>query len=701
MDGEEAGHTSPNISLLYEVGAMDARVLRLPDECPTCDGLAPDRQRPSYDRKSFHKKSYHVRLPVIVNSVKKGCHGCFLLCRAALAIKPNWDGLNDEDVVFDWRSPNATDGLQVWVYTQPLGQPATTTLVDMEIFGGPGECTLWHGIPSIFPEHSGSKMALRKLSDWVENCRLHHKECVQKDAPSLPDRLVEVQSSSGSKELRLIESKGSTGRYAALSHCWGTQEGATPPITLMKDSLESWKISLPWGSFSKTFQDAVLITRALGLRFLWIDSLCIIQDDAADWREQSSQMSSVYTNTALTIASTRASDGSVGCFSLRPTAKRIALLEEPQGCSRTIDVYVRQAFSHTPYLLRDIGHLYEEKDDFPLFQRAWCFQERLLSPRVIHYGKHEMVWQCRESIACECREGRWMNVQGWPAEGQKMPIFRTLYFEALDSQDFGLMQSLWRCIVMEYSATRLTKSEDILPALSGLAQQIHLFGLGNYVSGLWERDLGFWLNWYSNEPRQRPLFYTAPSFSWASRIGQVQWYMDEEHSRSEYSLLIEILTIHCGTSDAYPFGQVLAAFIKVRGCLISATFLPATFEASGNCMRHWSFPYSIVVKVSDEDLRQSYMDTWKESDGWWKPYMDTLEAANIQCIKLVYCLPLLHFRGYRRKDIPTSDTVYIAFTALILERVTAQQYRRIGIIMNEHAPKRWIEGQPKQEFSII
>jgi hypothetical protein len=134
----------------------------------------------------------------------------------------------------------------------------------------------------------------------------------------------------------------------------------------------------------------------LGFRYIWIDSLCIIQDDAEDWEVQSALMSEIYQNAVLTLAATSSKGDNEGCCirsSQRAHALEITLPEDVGTCR----IAVRKPLNHFDAQTTD-----SLIDHFPLLTRGWAFQERLLSPRVLHICESELVWECREASACEC-----------------------------------------------------------------------------------------------------------------------------------------------------------------------------------------------------------------------------------------------------------------------------------------------------------
>ena len=144
---------------------------------------------------------------------------------------------------------------------------------------------------------------------WIEGCRNEHVACTQRrDDWFAPTRLIDIGTATKDVPItpRLIlgldcEVDGTTLQYLALSHCWGTASGGRIPKTT-NENLAERMVGVRWDELSKTFQDSLVITRCLGLRYIWIDSLCIIQDSEEDFEVQCARMGQVYLNAACTIA---------------------------------------------------------------------------------------------------------------------------------------------------------------------------------------------------------------------------------------------------------------------------------------------------------------------------------------------------------------------------------------------------------------
>lgn len=156
---------------------------------------------------------------------------------------------------------------------------------------------------------SDSAAAFAVIQSWVSECVDDHDSCATTERPELPTRVVDVGSDDG--PVKLVETLGARDNYICLSHCWGL----ATIITTTKASVKDHKVNIGWQKLSNTFRDAITFTRTLGFRYVWIDSLCIVQDDAKDWKIESSNMASVYNNGHLTLAGTHSANGHRGLFS--------------------------------------------------------------------------------------------------------------------------------------------------------------------------------------------------------------------------------------------------------------------------------------------------------------------------------------------------------------------------------------------------
>lgn len=207
--------------------------------------------------------------------------------------------------------------------------------------------TFIHQTPTSGDDHTGSDRAFLNGSRWLLTCLTQHSDCINSEGPLpvLPSRVIDVGLQDGSQDPVLLCTRGQRGRYVALSHRW---VGSHITKTTTRNLAERMK-RIEFGCLTKTIRDAVTVTRRFGVRYLWIDALCIIQDSHSDWSVEACDMANIYRNALFTIAAAAASDHSQGCFA--------------KGRQRRWPAHKS-----------------------PLGSRAWILQEQLLPPRIIKYS---------------------------------------------------------------------------------------------------------------------------------------------------------------------------------------------------------------------------------------------------------------------------------------------------------------------------
>ncbi|KAF4437477.1 tol, partial [Fusarium albosuccineum] len=233
----------------------------------------------------------------------------------------------------------------------------------------------------------------KTIRAWLAHCGSNHNFCKwKKDISWKPSRLIHINPSSDPLEIHLVEGADVPDRveYLTLSHCWG----GGSPLQLTKETLEPFKSSISADDLPRTFLDACNVVKLLGHKYLWIDSLCIIQDDPEDWAIQAGRMASVYGNAWLSICATAASDVHDGLFSV----------EEERDRKAWLPIWVRRAWGGPfsgDYCVSDFRSWWTRLANTPLNRRAWAFQERALAPRVLHLGLEQVAFECCSMCACE------------------------------------------------------------------------------------------------------------------------------------------------------------------------------------------------------------------------------------------------------------------------------------------------------------
>ncbi|KAG4281749.1 hypothetical protein FPRO06_10653 [Fusarium proliferatum] len=337
---------------------------------------------------------------------------------------------------------------------------------------------------------------IRLAKNWLDSCCETHVKCRRSSPDYRPTRLIEIIDES---LVRLISPKNFSVEsidYIAFSHCWGKVEA----IKLLQKNVDQFQLGISIHDMPNTYEEAIQLSLRMDFKYIWIDSLCIIQDSLLDWMQEAKDMKRVYEHAIFNLCSATASDSSGTSF-----AARYAHLLRPQRVKAHGQVF---------QLVCD-GLLQDDITYCTLRTRAWVYQEWYLSKRSLVMGSHQLWWHCREKLACEmwpigtpqANRGRWWS--------QTQPLK-----EAAPSGDSDDMNA-WSQRVLAYMRTNLTRETDRLVAFSGVVQS---FGqtrplTGGYLAGLWRCHLPAALLWKVSSSARRSATYTAASWSWASLAG--------------------------------------------------------------------------------------------------------------------------------------------------------------------------------------
>lgn len=353
-----------------------------------------------------------------------------------------------------------------------------------------------------------------------------------------------------------------------LSHCWGGQV----PVQLKLANIDQFRKAI-LSDLPTTFSDAIHVTRTLGKQYLWIDSLCIIQDSTKDWDNEVVLMQRIYENAWCSIAATKAKNSSEGLFSAR----------EPVSVRPVVVHTSWHSIQSEPYALWDLGILDSHIDETPLMRRGWVVQERILAPRILHFGQGQILWECCSLRACETfPRGLPGNTSFKPSMETKSLETEMIPFTTPELQAFRL----WQAHVNFYTQCNLTMShKDKLLAISGIARKIG--PPDDYAAGLWRSVMVRQLRWTAAPGCTRPSTWRAPSWSWASIDGRV--YADvpnEMDIEKNYRTLCNIVKVDVKLASADPFGPVLEeSMIKLEAPLLRAT-MSITKNKAGRPL-HW------------------------------------------------------------------------------------------------------------------
>jgi hypothetical protein len=371
------------------------------------------------------------------------------------------------------------------------------------------------------------------LEDWLQTCLRTHTSCKPPRNTLLPTRVLYIGGSERSK-VYLEEVENQVTRYIALSYCWGRASFLkldTTNLTMLKRGVDLQELPA-------SFQYAINIARGLEIDYIWIDALCIIQDDLRDWEIQSSKMAGIYQNSFLVLALEKPSDPHQECQG-----------EELQ--SVTIDSVHTRSLAHVPRFFPSIPKL------FPLMCRAWAFQERILAPRVLHLGPHELSWGCFTIDECEC--GRTQHLASTDSK-------RNFYDQVIQKREPSTTDQLWRNLVGKYSSRALTIEDDRLPAISGIATAMQSARSGTYLAGLWSDSLVLDMLWISDN--YKPL--RSPSWSWGSGIGGVTY---REYAPQKVIIEAKVKGFHCQPEGVSQTGKISSGWIQLKSAIIECSLL--------------------------------------------------------------------------------------------------------------------------------
>lgn len=432
--------------------------------------------------------------------------------------------------------------------------------------------TASHNVLSSLIPHCGTLIERSMRSDdqisWdfvhkcIDECNNQHGQCLDAKSPAkLPKRVLDLESKNDS--LRLYETQpGEKAAYAALSHCWGS---GGHPLRTLTGNLDRMKIEIDIQDLNETFRNAIKICRELNLRYIWIDSLCIIQDSTEDWEEQAALMADIYKNAYATIATGSSPGPTTSIFCERDaiwkswkTQLGAGDVTEQVRVRRKVLPALEVADRNSPnladmasYNARHSAHsAWDYQWDGPLYTRAWCFQEHLLSKRMIHFTPGAIIWGCMSN----------RHVEGETpiAISAKKPTSAKPTAQERDIQ--------WRTSVSNYFKRNITYTSDRLVALSGVASDMAGKMNDEYLAGLWKSSLFWDLLWYPDPWVEMPVpkEYLAPSWSWASLGGPVTW--SSYNASSSLKTYVEVKgaeTIVKTTLN--PYGNVISGSITLRG----------------------------------------------------------------------------------------------------------------------------------------
>lgn len=509
---------------------------------------------------------------------------------------------------------------------------------------------------------------------------MEHRSC-RRTAYSqpLPSRVIELTETCDSQDpcgARLIETHGiMQGTYVCLSYCWGDSKPWNQIGQTTSANLSKYLETIPFHSLPKTVVDAIYLCYELGFRFLWVDRLCIVQDDKDDWKNEASKMCDIYNRSALTISVPLCVQSSESFLEKRqdphPTDWKgsfatIDFIDKGSNSSRALCfVQGRLARGQASWFLEnnwvDFARDYSVSHHGNRWiTRGWTFQEWILSPRVIHIDTMTL-WDCFEGYANELNR-RYVKkavIGRNPGElGRHVP---------------------WQPIVEEYSQREITNEEDRLPALDGLAAHYHHTTGYTYLVGLWLEEMPRSLLWQRNryDEAKTPVSRTLPSWSWASLGTRAMYIFAFSPDEWVIETFISTASICRWPGSPNPVSSNEKAWIDIKGHI------------------------SVVV---DQHLDgPAYYDDCllKVDNKWWRSLPDRGREypGNELAQSKVYLIVLGSVNG--------TGPTHTMYGGLVLQRCGYNDdrlwYRRLGIatlVLNE---RPWLNAQygPSWELQVV
>jgi hypothetical protein len=362
---------------------------------------------------------------------------------------------------------------------------------------------------------SGSERTLAIARALLDTCETDpsHSFC-QRSIPELPTRVIEVGNEL--QGARLFCSNKSKARYITLSYCWGKGNN----LKTTKENLDAHLQVLPLGTLPKTIRDAIKITRGLGMKYLWVDALCIIQDSKEDLSREIAVMGDIYANSTLTIAAEDSKSCTDGILVERDWSSTAILpldLRIPCRKGQKRPISSCASIMVVPKLIDPKEH---ERQTI-LATRGWTLQESILSSKILSFGNSDLRWRCFETSWSE--SNLYINL----VSGRTVNF--TIAGNVKDADEKFKVYAAWTSIVRNYTSRQLTNPTDTLMALVGLQNRTGRILEDEPLLGLWRNAFLLpSLLWYCIPERQKDERFriVCPSWSWASVCCPVRYVSD-------------------------------------------------------------------------------------------------------------------------------------------------------------------------------
>ncbi|KAH7308042.1 heterokaryon incompatibility protein-domain-containing protein [Stachybotrys elegans] len=366
-------------------------------------------------------------------------------------------------------------------------------------------------ISVLFRDVSSNKV-MRAAKSQIKRCLDNHAQCTSSAGSLLPRRIIDV--GTGSDTLKLVTpEKGAHAPYLALSYCWGGPQ----PVELKKTNMLGMKRGIDDTALPQTIRDAISITRKLGYRYLWVDALCIVQDDPDDKQEDIRAMADIYRNATLTISASVAEAAAQGFIHLAAIPDAQSYISFSLG-SKSGLMMATPDWGHETIVPNEITMPNESiMPKHPLDQRGWALQEYILSERLLVFSGYELLWKCGTEPLKSITES---GIE---------------YLQAQDDLPFGLHHRdadvgastfgstgeeglyNWKALVERFTTRKLTDADDRGGAIEGVAAALKKLGGDQYRFGMWNKWMIELLAWQpvdGSKLASGRRLSRAPTWSW-------------------------------------------------------------------------------------------------------------------------------------------------------------------------------------------
>lgn len=558
------------------------------------------------------------------------------------------------------------------------------------------------------------------MSKWLSYCIDNDIRCRMPDESFTPRRLISTGYYKNDKAFLFepVKSPDKNYPYVCLSYCWG--EDTANVLKTTKNNIASHHDSIDLTRLPQTLQDAIYVCRGIKVPFLWVDSICIIQDDNADWNDQASQMKNIYANSHLTICA------------LEPSSCQDGFLGEQQYGQREwqrmvqLNVPIAAGGPGDAVLIRQDSHCETISSSE---KRAWCFQEFTIPTRTLSFNGREMRWDCNCRIIDESgrfsREKHELELRGLQDD------YYDIFFDGVEGgPDISARTyAEWEAIVKAFSSRAITNPKDRLPALHGLSKimAIRLEAAGehpgNFLAGLWKNNFIRGLTWRvvpSKIQAIGPRFHIAPSWSWVYPELSVEYnFLDTFKNRkyeSQYKEDCYIEDVFCrgifewGVQDTAPVHNAFVILcgklqrvklVHMKGVRVGATDNSSRVESDGDKYRLFmDLPQPVKIKKVNPEHATISGDYGNETS------QGLLLHEVFRCFRLFTRSTNIRSKGIYKGRFPTVSTEHAEVWFLILRPLLNSeivQYERVGVgvYTGMLCGCDLFEGSPEERIMII